>query len=386
MSVPAGGIARASLVAPIVAGWLLPAPAHAQEAARIALTPGLTIVHTLHGPDYERESQVAVAEISPTGVRYVWSAIEVNDKGDTLVFNIPQVVADTDLAGAPRLHLYAELDWTPTAPHRVEGTLRGPAENPGYTSWSISTDVYRKLLTDGSAPISIMSAETRTNSALAGLGIVRSRDVPVRWRGTLTRVGAESFPLLIDGRRVRVPAVRVRGQFTATRGRTWKPEMWVMADSAHPLLLRVNNGEHILQVVRIDRAAASIGALELSLDSECRVELPGIYFGFNSAVLDSASDATITRVATMLARHPQWTITLEGHTDSIGGAQSNQLLSQRRADAVRARLTTHMTGGARTIRAVGYGASRPREPNTTIEGRARNRRVELVRDCEGKSR
>jgi outer membrane protein OmpA-like peptidoglycan-associated protein len=385
MSIPAGGIARASLVALIVAGWLLPAPAHAQEAARIALTPGLTIVHTLHGPDYERESQVAVAEISPTGVRYIWSAIEVSDKGDTLVFNIPQVVGNTDLAGAPRLHLYAELDWTPTAPHRVEGTLRGPAENPGYTSWSISTDVYRKLLTDGSAPISIMSAETRTNSALAGLGIVRSRDVPVRWRGTLTRVAAESFPLLIDGRRVRVPAVRVRGQFAA-RGRQWAPEMWVLADSAYPLLLRVSNEEHVFQVIRVDRLTTLAGEVEVTLGAACRVELPGIYFGFNSAVLDSASDATIARVATMLARHPQWTITLEGHTDSIGGAQSNQLLSQRRAEAVRARLTTHMTGGARTIRAVGYGASRPREPNTTIEGRARNRRVELVRDCEGKSR
>jgi outer membrane protein OmpA-like peptidoglycan-associated protein len=386
MSVPVGGIARGSLVAMIVAGWLLPGPAHAQEAARIPLTAGLTIVQTLHGPGYERESQIAIAELSDTGVHYVWRGVEVNGEGDTLAFSVPQIVGTADLASAARVHMFTQIDWSPSGPHRVEGTLRGPAENPGYTAWSLSGDVYRQLRANGSAPISIMSAERITNSPLAGLGVGHARDIPVRWRGTLTRVAAEGFPLLMDGRRVTVPAVRLRGQFTATRGRTWQPEMWVLADSTHPLLLRVNNGENILQVVRIDRAAASIGALELSLDSECRVELPGIYFGFNSAALDTASHRTIERVATMLSRHPDWSLTLEGHTDSIGTSESNQLLSQRRAEAVRARLTTHMNGGARTIRVVGYGASRPREPNTTIEGRARNRRVELVRACEGKSR
>ena len=386
MSVRVGLVACAASVSLVVACLLPPVSAYAQEPPRIALTAGLTIVQTLHGPGYERESQIAIAELSDAGVRYVWRGVEVNGAGDTLAFSVPQIVGTADLASAARVHMFTEINWSPSGPHRVDGTLRGPAENPGYTAWSLSGDVYRQLRANGSAPISIMSAERITNSPLAGLGVVHARDVPVRWRGTLTRVAAEGFPLLMDGRRVTVPALRLRGQFTATRGRTWEPEMWVLADSTHPLLLRVNNGKNIMQVVRIDRAAASIGVLERSLDSECRVELPGIYFGFNSAVLDSASDATIARVATMLARHPQWTITLEGHTDSIGGAQSNQLLSQRRAEAVRARLTTHMTGGARTIHAVGYGASRPREPNTTIEGRARNRRVELVRDCAGKSR
>ena len=76
----------------------------------------------------------------------------------------------------------------------------------------------------------------------------------------------------------------------------------------------------------------------------------------------------------------------EGHTDSIGTSVSNQRLSQRRAEAVLARLTTHMGARAQATLAVGYGASRPREPNATIEGRARNRRVELVRDCGGKPR
>jgi OOP family OmpA-OmpF porin len=76
----------------------------------------------------------------------------------------------------------------------------------------------------------------------------------------------------------------------------------------------------------------------------------------------------------------EWAATIEGHTDSIGGAKSNQVLSERRADAVRARLVSAGIVATR-LKAAGFGATRPRETNTTIEGRARNRRVELARDC-----
>jgi outer membrane protein OmpA-like peptidoglycan-associated protein len=108
-----------------------------------------------------------------------------------------------------------------------------------------------------------------------------------------------------------------------------------------------------------------------------------VYFAFNSAALDPASDRIIASVAAMLSRHPDWIVTVEGHTDSIGSARSNQLLSERRASAVRDRLLALRALPAERLRSAGYGASRPREPNATIEGRARNRRVELVRPCGG---
>ncbi|HET8624499.1 MAG TPA: OmpA family protein [Gemmatimonadales bacterium] len=122
-------------------------------------------------------------------------------------------------------------------------------------------------------------------------------------------------------------------------------------------------------------------ALEGALASSCRAELPGIYFAFNSAHLDPASDRSIAALAGILARHPDWTATLEGHTDSIGSAAANKTLSERRVEAVRARLVAQHKVTPARLRLAGYGAARPREPHGTIEGRARNRRVELVRDC-----
>jgi outer membrane protein OmpA-like peptidoglycan-associated protein len=218
---------------------------------------------------------------------------------------------------------------------------------------------------------------------LAGLGI-GSRQQIVTWRGKLDRVSAdEPFPILLNGRRVKVPALHARGQFTSGGAEPWAVEFWVLADSAHPLLLEVRTNDRVLQTVRVDLPDTEHAELERELGTECRVELPGIYFAFNSAALDPASDRTIESVAGVLAKHPDWSATIEGHTDSIGTARSNQLLSERRASAVRDRLVTGYRVAGSRLRATGYGSIRPREPNATIEGRARNRRVELVRPCGG---
>jgi len=121
--------------------------------------------------------------------------------------------------------------------------------------------------------------------------------------------------------------------------------------------------------------------MEEQLDEKCRVELPGVYFAFGTAAIDPISDRALAELAQALAPHPEWTFTVEGHTDSVGTAAANQALSRRRAEAVRARLAERHKLDTHAWGAVGYGATRPKEPNATIEGRARNRRVELVRDC-----
>ena len=178
----------------------------------------------------------------------------------------------------------------------------------------------------------------------------------------------------------------------------------MLADTTYPLVLKwigaSDAPENVLQTVRVDPPLSSTadhgakgtgdmlpgGGLEGPLGSSCRVELPGIYFAFNSAELDPASDPAIAALAEVLTRHPDWTGTIEGHTDSVGTAAANLALSERRAAALRDRLvSTHKVDPARLV-TQGYGSSRPREPNATIEGRARNRRVEMVRACPGRER
>jgi outer membrane protein OmpA-like peptidoglycan-associated protein len=330
-----------------------------EKPPRVPLAPGVVFVSALRFPDGDRESLLTFERVSPEGVTHVWRYLETRANGDTVRREIRTEVSAEDLASAPRWLDYQE-----------------PGRVAGYTTFSLSRAVYQRLESSGTSSFQIRSFE-RPGDANSPV---------VVWRGTLTRASAspEPFPLLLNGRRVQVPVLRARGEFAYRGSAPSTLEFWVLADSAHPLLLKITRGANVLQTTEvITPEAGGVRLVERDLEAGCRAELPGIYFAFNSAALDPASDSAIASVAAMLARHPNWNVTVEGHTDSVGSAASNKLLSERRVAAVRDRLVNgHRVAGSR-VTAAGFGASRPREPNTTIEGRARNRRVELVRPCGG---
>lgn len=100
-----------------------------------------------------------------------------------------------------------------------------------------------------------------------------------------------------------------------------------------------------------------------------------IEFATGSAVVTRASDNALTAIA-RAATHCQGVLRIEGHTDSIGQSASNEALSSRRAEAVRAALIARGVPEARLV-AQGFGSTRPIADNTSIEGRARNRRIEI---------
>jgi outer membrane protein OmpA-like peptidoglycan-associated protein len=363
---------------------LAPSVGSAQEhLAQVRPVTGLTLVSALHSPEGDREDLVELKRVDTAGIHYVWRLVEYHRDGDTVSDVRERRVRANDLAGAPR--------WDPIfAPG--DGL-----ERPGYTAFSISSAVYVALRDRGSVRFTATMADTSAG-VLASVGI-RGTPRRAQYKGTLTRVAPNPgpFPLLVDGRRVMVPALQLRGDL-ADRARSASIDLWVLADSAHPLLLKSVLGANVFQMVRVDFPVASstaaapgagtlrLGALlERELDAKCRVELPGVYFAFNSAQIDPASDRALAQVAAVLTRHPDWRLAVEGHTDSIGTPAANQTLSLRRAEAVRARLAERHGVNAGTWKAAGYGAGRPRESNATIEGRARNRRVELVRACSERS-
>jgi outer membrane protein OmpA-like peptidoglycan-associated protein len=80
--------------------------------------------------------------------------------------------------------------------------------------------------------------------------------------------------------------------------------------------------------------------------------------------------------AGILTRNPTLVITVEGHTDSVGSAESNQLLSVARAESAKQWFIEAGIDPARVF-AVGYGETRPIADNETPEGRAQNRRIEF---------
>ena len=108
-------------------------------------------------------------------------------------------------------------------------------------------------------------------------------------------------------------------------------------------------------------------------------EIPGPNFDFNKYNLTPAGKAKVADAAQILKNNPSIHVEVAGHTDSIGSDTYNQKLSERRAQTVTDELQRDGISASRmTVR--GYGERKPIADNKTEEGRARNRRVEIVVD------
>ena len=106
------------------------------------------------------------------------------------------------------------------------------------------------------------------------------------------------------------------------------------------------------------------------------VNLYGLYFDFGSANLKAESKPAVDQIAAYMKENPTLNIVIEGHTDNVGTDDANQKLSEQRAITVKNELVKN--GIAETRLSIkGIGAKQPVAENTTITGRAQNRRVTI---------
>lgn len=126
------------------------------------------------------------------------------------------------------------------------------------------------------------------------------------------------------------------------------------------------------------RIAAGGADLYDKLVEEGRVATQGIYFEVDSDVIQPESTPTLTEIGEMLQKHEDLRIAIEGHTDSQGADDYNMELSDRRAAAVVGFLVEEYGIDRGRLESAGYGETNPVADNETKEGRAQNRRVELV--------
>jgi OOP family OmpA-OmpF porin len=103
-----------------------------------------------------------------------------------------------------------------------------------------------------------------------------------------------------------------------------------------------------------------------------------IQFDAGKSVVKPEFRDELTKAAAFIQTHPDTTVEIEGHTDSMGAAAMNRALSQQRADAVRSALVNEFGAPADRVTAKGYGAARPVADNASAEGRAKNRRVVMT--------
>ena len=115
----------------------------------------------------------------------------------------------------------------------------------------------------------------------------------------------------------------------------------------------------------------------VNLDNYRPVAETSVHFGFNKDNLTREAKAAIDELAASVATTKGYIITVEGATDSVGSADYNYDLSQRRADAVIQYLASEKNVPAYKIYLIGLGKDKPVESNKTSAGRAKNRRVDI---------
>lgn len=123
---------------------------------------------------------------------------------------------------------------------------------------------------------------------------------------------------------------------------------------------------------------ADASSLSDAISKTGHVAVYGVHFDTGKAAILPDSENTLGEIVKLLQQNADLKIRVEGHTDNQGSAASNQALSERRAQAVVVWLTTHGIEASR-LSAKGMGPSKPVADNGGEEGRAKNRRVELVK-------
>ncbi len=257
-------------------------------------------------------------------------------------------------------------------------------------------DVTRTRLSD--AAFQAIKESGKVNLRYMDIWFVRDGVKPTYESGTLTRVEPNDvdYPMIVNDQRVTLPVIHLTGTFETEskdpRPQSDRPthigaELFVLDDAPDPLVLSwrlrhpsFHAGNFRVEVVKINFPVAKPdNVLEQQLTQQKRAVTYGIYFDFAKATLKPESEPVLKEIAQAMKDNPDWKLTVEGHTDNIGGDAYNLDLSKRRALAVKEALVAQYNIAPDRLANDGFGASRPVESNDTLEGRARNRRVELVR-------
>jgi len=123
---------------------------------------------------------------------------------------------------------------------------------------------------------------------------------------------------------------------------------------------------------------ADASALADEINKSGHVAVYGIHFDTGKSDILPDSESTLNEIVKLTQQLPDLKLRVEGHTDNQGNAASNQTLSDKRAQSVVAWLTGHGVAASR-LTAKGFGQTKPVADNANDDGRAKNRRVELVK-------
>lgn len=216
------------------------------------------------------------------------------------------------------------------------------------------------------------------NLAPTGVMTPKDMDTPaVKYKVRRQGNSDLAFPVLVNDQPVELPVMDI----LCHRPDGEEGHIYVLDDADNPLFLAAaaqNLGREQVTKIYWDPDTPK-NPLADELEKTGRAKVYDLYFDFRSHELRPESDKVLKEIADVMRQHPDWKLSIEGNTDNIGGDAYNLELSKRRAAAVKDALVADYNIAGDHLSTTGFGLSHPIDTNETIEGRARNRRVEIAR-------
>lgn len=243
----------------------------------------------------------------------------------------------------------------PLFPTRMPNYRIEQCESKEFGSWAFPVGRGKKETREGALTALTYAVDDRKDDP-SGLAVVRN------YENALQAVGGKV--VASDPERWLTGSVLAGGR-----------EAWVTVEKG--------NGKIWIHVVEAagmtQHVTANAAFLRDGLASSGHVAVEGIYFDTGKATLKPESTPALLEVKKLLDADPSLALWVVGHTDTVGTVESNMALAQARAEAVVKALTTTHGVAASRLRGYGVGPLAPVASNATEAGRAKNRRVEIVK-------
>ena len=351
-------------------------PLPPQSAAKVPLQAGTVITTAWGMKNGDVESRNVVTMTTPTSfVEDKKTEAYQDDYGQQYPKSIyTDTVCNADLASA---NIYVAAT-TQHMPHLIHGVTR----------LRLSSQSFNEVKQNGKTTLRYLDITPLGNDIK-----------PNYEEGVLTRVEPDDvpYPMIMNDQRVNLPAIHLAGTMDIhgkdprpKKDRPWHTavDFYAIDDPLNPLVLltklkdpSLHDGKFRVEVVKIDfETPHPINMVEKQLTEGKRAITYGIYFDFNKDTIKPESEPVLKQIVQAMTDNPGWKLTVSGHTDNIGGDAYNLDLSRRRAAAVKQALVARYHVAPERLSTNGFGSSGPIDTNDTLEGRARNRRVELTRE------
>lgn len=340
-----------------------------QAQAVIPLKAGLTFAYAwTKSPQEEYECLIQITRIEH-------DAIETSASCNVPEQKAPVVkrVCRSDLRHSKLLHtMYGVVKVIGESGNEEPETI------VGATAFSVSTDEFAKLQKTGT--LLHHYVEVGNSGQLVKDGV-----------GELHVDGREKMRVVVNDQPVEIPVIKLSGRLKWwIRGQRLETTdtAVVLDDARFPVYIdQQSSAESAGSRIKFatitypgEGNGKGKGAMEEALLEEKHVDVYGIYFDFNSDRIRPESEPVLKEIGGLMQKYPDWRLSIAGHTDNVGGNGNYNLeLSRRRSEAVRRALVERFSIAGDRLTSSGYGAGAPKDTNDTPEGRAHNRRVELVR-------